>query len=112
LGRIEAGLGDTLKKEHGDGAKKMARKIHNLLSNAVDHTTIDIALEEINTILKGFGVESMRDKQHRPYYQDIGLLYVNMGDTYATTICFDTRKRRFFVCSMGDFIEHEPKRFK
>jgi hypothetical protein len=40
-------------------------------------------------------------------YDKDGLDYVNMGDTYDTTLIFDHRKGRFIVSSWGDIVERD-----
>ena len=41
-----------------------------------------------------------------------GLEYVNMGDTYDSTLIFDHKKGRFCVTSVGDIIESNMRRFE
>jgi len=75
---------------------------------------IDAALENANKRIKGFGVESVRGRlwvSH--YFQDINLLYVNKGDTYAPTIVYDTLKDIWYVgTSWGDIVGSDMKRFE
>jgi len=54
-----------------------------------------------------FGIESVTDENSwvSGYYQDIVLLYANTGDTYDSTLCFDTENQEFFWGSWGDFVE-------
>lgn len=40
-----------------------------------------------------------------------GVRYINMGDTYATTLLFDYKKYRFYITSWGEIVEAEPNRF-
>jgi hypothetical protein len=40
-----------------------------------------------------------------------GLMYVNMGDTYDTTLIYDYKTNRFVVSSWGDIVERQPRRF-
>ena len=37
-----------------------------------------------------------------------GVSYLNMGDTYAETLCFLSEPRRFTVSSWGDIAEKHP----
>jgi hypothetical protein len=37
-----------------------------------------------------------------------GLSYLNTGDTYELTICFNSDSRRFFLSSWGDIAERYP----
>jgi hypothetical protein len=41
-----------------------------------------------------------------------GLSYVNMGDTYDTTLLYDHKTGRFSVGSWGDIVEKQPDRFR
>lgn len=72
---------------------------------------VERVMEAINEILGGYGVEQITDNQWSDYWRDGGLLYVNMGDAYFPTICYDTRKDKWIVCPWGDMIERNEKRF-
>ena len=82
------------------------RKIKSL-SGTEKYEKADEMLEEANKILNGFGVEPITDESAfvNKYYYDIIGLYVNMGDTYDTTLVFDTEKQKFLITSWGDFYE-------
>jgi len=60
-----------------------------------------------NKYMRGYGVEAVRDENiwigH--YWQNTGLLYVNKGDTYDTTLVYDTEKNKFDIMSWGDWAE-------
>lgn len=107
---IRRQLKDVLGKEYTDinGPVKQIRKA---MEDANGHKGIDTALDTINGLLHGYGVEATRDNEHDHYYQNIGLLYVNMGDTYAPTVCYDTRKNKWYVTAWGNIVEREEKRF-
>ena len=105
---IMCGLGDTLRKEYGDKAIVQAKNIRLAMQADWDP---DNALDEINKILKGYGVEAIRDNDWASYFCDIGLLYVNLGDTYIPTVVYDTRKKRFIITSWGNIIESNERRF-
>ena len=62
---------------------------------------VEMVMEAINEILGGYWVD----------WCDGGLLYVNLGDTYTETICYDTRKNKWIVSSWGNIIERNEKRF-
>lgn len=77
-----------------------------------DLPTSDDVLEYANKYLKGYGVEAVEcpECQVDRYYYGIVLLYVNMGDTYSTTLLYDTEKERFLIGDWGDWFErHEGK---
>jgi len=73
---------------------------------------IELIHEAINEVLGGYGIEAIRDNQWSSYHCDIGLVYVNMGDTYTPTVCYDTRKDKWFLSSWGDVVEAYPSRFE
>lgn len=68
---------------------------------------VNDAMEEANKILDGHGVEGVSGEgaDLGKYWRDTILLYVNLGDTYDKTICYDTDEEDFIVGSWGDFIE-------
>ena len=69
---------------------------------------VDEALEAINKLIGGFGVESVSDErapQVDRYYYQIQLLYVNVGDSYGGTILYDTQESTFGVGDVGGWLE-------
>jgi len=74
----------------------------------------DAVLDYANKVLNGHGVEAVQleDYQVDNYYYNIVLLYVNMGDTYDTTLCYDTEKGEFLIGSWGDWLEEWELRRK
>lgn len=86
-------------------------QLYGAMKDAMSHKEVDTALDLANTLLNGHGVEPIKDDEWETYYLDIGLLYVNMGDPYDTTILYDTRKERFSIGCWGDVVERQPKRF-
>lgn len=77
-----------------------------------DHKAIDDILNVANSLFDGHGIEAIRGMRHDRYYQDIVALYVNMGDTYNTTLLFDAVKTKFHVTSWGDFVEVKTKSYE
>lgn len=86
-------------------------QLYGAMKDAMSHKEVDTALDLANTLLTGHGVESIRDDEWERYYLDIGLLYVNMGDPYRTTILYDTRSQRFSIGAWGVVVERQEKRF-
>jgi hypothetical protein len=65
----------------------------------------EMKMRAINQILEGYGIESVRtSKWKNGYWCDILCTYVNMGDSYITTVIHH-RKHGFMVSSIGDVIE-------
>jgi hypothetical protein len=79
------------------------------LENAIMTLSPEDAMKRADELLSGYGVESIRDERRwvSHFWQDTALLYVNMGDTYDDTLCYDTYKKEFFVGSWGDFVEEK-----
>lgn len=79
-----------------------AKKLRKILENANTHDKVDAALKSANDFMGGHGVEPLTaDTQVDRYYYNIVALYVNMGDTYNTTLLYDTDRETFNVCSWG-----------
>jgi len=67
---------------------------------------LDPALKEIDRLIGTHGVEAIRGDAHVDnYFYDVVALYCNAGDTYTTTILYDTDRNRFYVTSWGDWVE-------
>jgi len=66
---------------------------------------VDNAMDELNELLGGYGVEAIQDEHAwiGHYYMNIIALYVNMGDTYDTTVVYDTDIEEAQIGSWGDF---------
>ncbi len=80
---------------------KMANK-HNLKNEEVSNL-----MDIFNEKLGGYGVEVLRSSDFRKsYWGDIIALYVNMGETYETTILYDINNEEFIKTSWGDFMEN------
>ncbi len=75
-----------------------------------------VRLEEINKLLGGYGTEAIRcEVWQNGYWGDICACYVNMGDTYNTTVVqvrgsFGTCSR-FTVTTWGDFVEKNQDKY-
>lgn len=70
------------------------------------HTDCSCRLDALDELLSTFGVEPIRTSEHIDrYWFDCRACYLNTGDTYNTTILFDTKKDRFYLTSWGDFVE-------
>jgi hypothetical protein len=84
------------------------------LQSAIERKDPDEALDLASELTGGFGVEAIRDPEAwvDNYYMDIVLLYVVQGDTYDTTVLYDTDERKFYIGSWGDWIEHAQEEGK
>lgn len=61
----------------------------------------------LNDLLGGFGVEYAGEVD---MYEGPPLLYINMGDTYDTTVCLFNGTWK--ITSLGDIVERNPRMFK
>jgi|TARA_Y100000034_G_scaffold133551_1_gene199319 hypothetical protein len=77
-----------------------------------DYSRAEKVLFICNILLDGHGVESVEGNYLDGYYQTIQLEYVNMGDTYSTTIIHDNLKEKFVLTSWGNIVENEEERFE
>lgn len=73
-------------------------------------------MEAINKLLHGYGVEAIRGEWQNGYWCDIVATYVNMGDTYDTTVMMVRGKSRMdnakiIVTSYGDWIEQYGEKY-
>lgn len=95
-----------------DTTARIIRSMILDIPNGCSHNKIDEVLSFCNMFLAGYGIEPIRGlEQVDRYYFDIHLLYVNMGDTYAPTIIYDTLKEQWYCCSWGDIVENDERRF-
>lgn len=71
-------------------------------------TQMDATMRYANKLMNGHGVEGLRDENAwvDKYFYDIIAVYVNKGDTYDTTLLYDTEHDRYLITSWGDFYEH------
>lgn len=94
-------------KRYGSGKQADADRLYRAIAIAHNHDRVDAALALGNELLKGSGVEPVTDERAwvDHYYQNIIALYVNQGDTYDSTLLYDTEHGDFQVTSWGDFFE-------
>ena len=90
-----------------------ARHLNKAMRVAVAgrHKVVDSTLELISRKIGGYGVEAIEGNWHDRYYQNIVALYVNMGDVYDATILYNTVTNAFSVTTVGDFVEHNERRY-
>lgn len=91
-----------------------AKKLRRIVAQAKredDPKATDHALDKINDLVGGYGVEAIEGNWHDRYYQNIVALYVNRGDTYVTTMLYDTVRGTWHVSSWGDFVEHYERKY-
>ena len=70
-------------------------------------------LDHLNSFLDhyppwSYGVENIREERD-PYSGEVLYSYVNRGDTYTATVFFCHTKKKFFVSTLGDIVEHDRR---
>jgi hypothetical protein len=100
------------KREGVTPAQAMAlhRRMTEVERQGGSHNDIDAILDDVNDAIRANGIESITGDWHDRYYQNIVALYVNMGDTYDTTILYDATRNRFYATSWGDWVERDGDR--
>lgn len=93
---IKGIIAGTISPKQFPGAIKYAEECYTPPSH------LELKLYAINDILNGCGVESIQDN-------NINIHYVNLGDTYTTTILYDNNCNIFRYCSWGDFLEENEE---
>lgn len=66
-------------------------------------------LTEVNRIVGGHGVEAIHGNWQGGRWASVVALYVNMGDTYDTTVIYVVPSGRFIISSVGDFVERRGR---
>lgn len=84
--------------ERAKDFRKAAKRGFERGSCHISHDVMDF-MGILNEIGEYYGVESL-------YPELPNLFYLNIGDTYAPTIFYNTENNRLFVSSMGDVIEN------
>lgn len=109
----------SLKSPHaGPSAQRMADALDISLPVAMmlkvkmktGSSSVGNILKVADDLLDGHGVEYIESLTDTMRSRE-GLSYVNMGDTYDTTLIYDHGKGRFVVSSWGDIVERDAKRF-
>lgn len=90
-------------RQHPAGQRRLAECHH-------PPGSVDLRLTVINDIIGGHGVEyiSHRDDGMRDVY---GIEYVNLGDTYITTILYDHKLDSFRCSDYGSIIERREGQY-
>lgn len=101
---------NTIKRLTAD--EETARKIRRELEYYRDGLACNATavMNAVNDLIGGHGVEYVRSKKDTPRYA-YGFEYVNMGETYATTLLFDHDTGTFSICSWGGMVESRESRY-
>lgn len=70
-------------------------------------------IEKLSVMMDAYDYESITSlNTWQKYWQDTVAIYVNMGDTYITTIIFNTVEDKFEVGSIGNWIEENQEEYE
>lgn len=117
----------SLRKLTQSFGETKAKAIRGLVTGAIDPKTYkrvtdwlaqchnepgrdELIMCAIDEVLAGYGVEAIRGRYVDKYHQDIQAAYVNLGDTYDTTILLDHETGNFVLTSLGDWVERNTRR--
>jgi len=80
------------------------------LRDRTGHSRIHYRFTALDALLQTHGIEYIphRDDDQHGHY---GIDYLNTGDTYTPTICFDNKRRTILIGSWGDIIEKHPTEY-
>lgn len=75
---------------------------------------IDLLLEALNEAVEGHGTEPINIEKAwvDRYWATCCAVYVNVGETYAPTIIYDTASETFDLLSWGDMLERLERRHR
>jgi hypothetical protein len=82
-------------------------RIDNVYNLNSTNRQLEAKMDILNSFLKMNGVEAINTGYDDPYWRGTEILYLNAGDTYASTIMLDVTNGRFFIGTVGDFLESE-----
>lgn len=93
---------DSNTLEHFESNEKWIKQCFNKPND------LELKLSALNELLDGHGIEPINRESEwvNSYWQDCIANYINMGDTYITTIVYDTINESFLLTSWGDFYEN------
>lgn len=98
----------TIERDLAD-CKEDAKEIRKILERWCHRP--EKMLEKVNAFVGACGVEYLASADNDPY-TGTGVHYVNMGDTYIPTLCYDALTDRIFISCWGDIVEKNPRRFE
>lgn len=104
---------DTIREALGLDQEKAEQVRDVLMRESTGQVDAEQAMEEINDILGLFGVVALTGDYHVDrYYFNIVALYLNTGDTYNTTVLYETETETFHLVSWGDWVEQNQEKYR
>jgi hypothetical protein len=98
----------TISSNFPDLSKEDVKKVRQLLEKYYYRPIV--CLQKINKVIEGHGLEYIADVEDDGINFN-GVEYVNMGDSYASTICYDRSSGRMFISCWEDVVVKNLKRF-
>lgn len=85
-----------------------ARKIRRIMETYCDSPVR--MLIRVSRFISAHGIEYIADRRDdcNEYH---GIEYINQGDSYIPTLCWDRSSGRIFISCWGDIVEKNPRRF-
>jgi hypothetical protein len=99
---------DDVKSNFPEIADEIISTINDVNTN--NPREIDDVMDVIDNLISGYGVEVIRSNNiNNKYWIDVVATYINLGDTYKTTILYDVINNEFLCISYGNWIENHPE---
>ena len=98
----------TISSNFPDLSKEDVKKVRGLLEKYYYKPIV--CLKRINNLIEGSGLEYIADLKDDGINFN-GVEYVNTGDSYTPTFCYDRSSGRIFISCWEDVVEKNPKRF-
>ena len=102
------------KTNNNDAASELTQKLHELLNSQYRDDKPWNTLKELDLLADTHGVEVVNDEaiadclydssQSIVHGQTIAY-YLNTGDTYSTTVVYDCIHQRYFIKTIGDYVD-------
>jgi hypothetical protein len=100
-------------KHDGDWGTKNLKDFRNAFDKALQYTStmrsVNVAMDLVDRTIHGHGVEEVVGfKNSSSDMKTVGL-YVNMGESYSSTIIYDCLANKFYIGTWADWIEWRGK---
>jgi hypothetical protein len=98
-------------KHDGDWGTKDLKAFHEAFKKALQYTStmrsVNSAMNLVDKTIHGHGIEEIVGFQNS-HTKTVGM-YVNMGESYASTIIYDCLANKFYVGTWADWMEWRKK---
>ena len=106
LKRLRDVFGQQFRHDYGNEAGQKLRELRRTLVAWRDQkANSQDTLEKANEYLEGFGIEYLESVNERAR-----AYYINMGDTYNSTLVLDIPRYRIWATTWGDWLEAEERK--